>query len=73
MNSKDKENLSYLYELDQFKSLVKLVTQMRRKVADKLLVMPIDEREMAFLQGQAYSVDSLLKKIKELHKQSMKD
>lgn len=73
LNSKDKENLSYLYELEQYKSLVKLCTQMRKAVADKLLIMPVNEKEIAFLQGQAFSIDSLLKKIQSIHKVSMKE
>lgn len=73
MKQEDKENLSYLYETAQYKSLVKLCTSMRKAVADKLLVMPVDEKEMAFLQGQAFSIDSMLKKIQSIHKASMKD
>lgn len=77
MNSKDKEALAYLYELEQYRALVKLCAQTRKSIADKLLVLdmstPGTERQVTFLQGQAFSLDSLLKKVEQIHKASTKE
>lgn len=77
MNKKDKESLSYLYELEQFKSLTKLCNSVRKGIAEKMLHFDLTvdnaERHIAFLQGQAFAIDSLLKKIKEINKQSQKN
>lgn len=75
MNSKDKENLSYLYELEQYKSFTKFCKTQRLVIAEQLLqydlTAPNAERHVAFLQGQAFALDALQKKIKELHRKSM--
>ena len=77
MNSKDKENLSYLYETEQYKSLVKLGNQVRRDISEKLLVVDMTQvnadKTVSFLQGQAFAIKSLQVKVQELHKKSMKE
>lgn len=77
MNNKDKESLSYLYELDQFKSLTRLCNQVTRGIADKLLVVDMTQvnadKTVSFLQGQAFALKSLQAKLRDIHKKSTKD
>lgn len=77
MNSKDKANLSYLYELEQYKSFTRFCKSLRLTIAEQLLAYdltaPNAERHVAFLQGQAFALDSLQKKLKELHRKSMNE
>jgi len=76
MNSKDKANLSYLYELDQYKALEKLCKSETKKIADRLLKLdmsqPNSDKTVTLLQGQAMALASLLAQIHKYHKDSMK-
>lgn len=77
MNSKDRENLSYLYELDQFKSLVKLAkireTDLVTKVLGTETTEPASAQKIALLQGQVFALRAFIAEIKKIHKASQKD
>lgn len=73
ISSKDKEQLSYLYETSQYKALVRLCSTVRQDILEKLAVIPLEAdttKNVAFLQGQIFALDSLQKKVKEVHKKS---
>lgn len=76
MNSKDKQNLSYLYEMDQYKSLEKLCKFETKKIANRLLNLDMthvnSDKTVTLLQGQALALTNLLAQIHKYHKDSMK-
>lgn len=77
MNAKDKENLAYLYEIEQFKSFSKLCKQISDRALKELLKIDPTEpnaiSRVAFIQGQAKSLEWLQLQIKKIHKDSMKE
>lgn len=77
MNSKDKELLSDLYEMEHYKALTRLLKKVRADIADKMLAYDMTsmnaERHITFLQGQAFAIKSVQDKVKDFHKKSMKD
>lgn len=75
MTPKIKSDLSYLYDLDEFKSLKKFCEIKRDKTAVQLLNLDMSaqgvEKTVAFLQGQAKALEWLFLELKALHKKEM--
>ena len=76
MNSKDKDNLSHLYESDDYKSFVKLCNEKRLKIATQILAVNMAEagsvERICMLQGQYHALDFLQSEIKKIHKERTK-
>ena len=73
LSSKDKLELAFIYELNEYRSLKKLLTNERLNISTKLLLIPADDvKTIADMQGQAKAfkyLNLLLKNIsKETHK-----
>lgn len=74
MNQADKDNLSYIYELDQFKSFRKLCKKLQTDTLNLLAKKNAnDVAGVAMLQGQYYAIWALLKEMEKIHKASMKE
>lgn len=77
MNQKDKENLSYLYDTEQYKSFIKLCNTKRTKIANEILKVDMSSHgapeRISMLQGQFNALEFLQLEIKKIHKDSMKE
>jgi hypothetical protein len=76
LTTKDKEALSYIYELDEFKSFKKLCDSKRLKIAEQILNVNMADEGSAFrismLQGQYNALEFILLEIKSIHKKMAK-
>lgn len=72
---KDRAALSFLYERDEFKAFKKLCALKRQKVADMLIQQdmssPGADKAVALLQGQAYTLEYLLKEMQQIHRREV--
>lgn len=76
MNNKDKDNLSFLYELDEYKSFVKLCSLKRLRTANEILKVNMAEpgavERVCMLQGQFNALEFIQLEIKKYHKDTTK-
>lgn len=74
LGKKDKQDLAYIYELDQYGSFKKFLESERVNIATKLLLVdPTDVASVAKFQGAAAALKQLHLELKQIHKQSTKD
>lgn len=77
LTSKNKEELAYIYELDEFRSFKKLCSNKRANLATKILGLdpsqPDFPTQAAMLQGQYYALEYLLLEMKKLSKNQSKE
>lgn len=75
LSVKDKEALSYLYELPEFSSFKKWCRTKRLRVAELLMQQdmsaPGSQQKVAMLQGQAYAFEVLLLELQKIHKKQV--
>lgn len=75
LTGKDKEALSYLYELPEFKSFKKWCGMKKAKAAELLLKLDMSavgsEKTVTMLQGQAYAFDAILLELQKIHKKQV--
>lgn len=74
LSSKDKLELAFIYELNEYRSLKKLLQNERLNISTKLLVVPADNAILiANLQGQASALKQLNLLLKDISKETNKN
>lgn len=74
LSPKEKEALAFIFDLPQYRIFKKYLENERFNIATKTLTLdPQEMTEMARLQGQAQALKLLHQRLKQIHKEQVKD